>query len=81
MDKVPTKINLESLRANGYTPHRLNGAVYLYEKGNIIIQIVPFINIVNIMEETGNLEYPRQVKRNIETWENLQEYISDKSRT
>lgn len=81
MDEVSTKITLETLREKGFKPHRLNGSVPLYEKDGIIIQIVPFINIVNVMEEGSNFEYPRLVKRNIETWENLEKYISDQSRT
>lgn len=80
MEEKINKITADSLRKNGYKPHRYNGNIHLYEKEGIIIQIVPFINIVNIMKEIGKLEYPIMVKRNIKTWEELEEYISNESR-
>lgn len=71
MDEVQTKITLDSLRAKGYTPHVKSGAVYLYQRGIIIIEIIPFLNQINLREESESGGYPKLVKSNIKLFEDI----------
>jgi hypothetical protein len=79
MDAVP-KITVPYLENNGYVPHRLNDAVYLYEKEGLIIEIIPLINLVNIRVESKTGGYPRLLKQGIKSLEELEEYIRKHSR-
>lgn len=81
MDAVQTTIDVYALEEKGYVPHRLNDAVYLYEKDGFIIEIISMLNLVNIRTESKNGGYPRLLKQGVKSWEELEEYIRKHSQS